>query len=227
MRSSKRSWAEMAEKPSYPKAISSWKPLRPIIFHDPSLYRLTKDLLLLSSATTCLLIDCARGVYRRHRSRCPQKLKSMKMDGDVLIDAAGDCTTFDRRRWEIYEPIGQLGIFIEVSSLEYEICQVKNDAYDRDDAYDWFAFINGHAVPVCYSIPVIIRALQSMQPRIRLLAAAALGYLVGHRGHRCYSRSEECALDETCRFLEGVSARLHDNELVEQYLQSLDRGQVI
>ena len=130
----------------------------------------------------------------------------MKMDGDVLIDAAGDCTSFDRRRWEIYEPLGRIGIFIEVSSLEYEICEVKNDAYDRDDAHDWFAFINGHAVPVFYAIPVIIRALQSRQPRIRRLAAAALGYLDRHRGHRCYSKSEECGLDEACRFLKDVSA---------------------
>lgn len=215
----------MAESPSCPKAVSSWTPLRPIVLRDPRLYRLAKDHVLLASAATALLVDCGCGVYRRHRFGCPKTLKPSALDGDVLVDVAGDFRSFAHRRWELYEPLGQLGIFIEVSSLEYEICEVSNDAYDRDDVHDWFAFLNGHAVPVCYSIPVIIRALQSLQPRIRRHAAAALGYLDRHRGHRCYSRSEECALDETCRFLKEVSDRLNDSELVEHYLDCLDRKQ--
>jgi hypothetical protein len=214
----------MAETPFHPRRKSLWKPLQPVVVRDPLLYRLAKDHLLLVSVTTGLLIDCARGVYRPHRFGGPKKLQPFRLDGDVLIDMAGDFKSFNRRRWEIYEQLGQLGIFIEVSSLEYEICEVKNDAYDRDDAYDWFAFINGHAVPVCYSIPVIIRALQNREPRIRLLAAIALGYLVRHRGHRCYTRSEECALDEAWRFLKEVSARLNDNEMVEKYLHCLERS---
>lgn len=200
-----------------------WRPLQPIILRDPPLYRLAKDHLLLLSATTNLLIDCAHGVYRLHLFGCPKRLKPSKIDGDVLIDMARDFKGLNYRRWELYEQICQLGIFIEVSSLEYEIYEVKNDAYDRDDVDDWFAFINGHAIPVSYSVQVIIQALQDMQPRIRLLAAAALGYLVRHRGHNCYSKSENCSLDEARQVLEDVSTRLNDKEFIEVYLNSLKR----
>lgn len=203
-----------------------WKPLQPIILQDPVLCRLAKGHLLLLSAVTSLLIDCVHGVYRPHLFGYPKRLKPSKIDGEVLIDTARDFRSFRDRRWELYEQICQLGIFIEVSSLEYDIYEVYDEAYNRDDVSDWFAFSNGHAIPIFYSVRVIIQALQNVQPRIRLLAAAALGYLVRHRGHGCYSKSENSSLDTAYRVLEEVSIRLNDKELIEVYLDSLKRRSI-
>lgn len=200
-----------------------WKSLQPIVLRDPLLFRLAKDHLLLLSAEKNLLIDCVHGVYRLHLFACPKRLKPSKIDGDVLIDTARDFKIFKDRRWELFEQIWQLGIFIEVSALEYDIYEVYDEAYNRDDVSDWFAWSNGHAIPIFYSVRMIIQALQNMQPRIRQLAAAALGYLVRHRGHGCYSKSENSSLDAAYRVLEEVSTRLNDKELIEVYLDSLKR----
>lgn len=145
-------------------------------------------------------------------------MEPTRIDGDVLIDLAKDYTSHRHRKWELYEQIGQVGIFLEVLALERSICAVRNDAYDRDDASDSFAFINGHAVPVSYSVAVIVQALLASEPRIREHGAAALGYLIRHRGHRCYSRAEDDALESARKALEEVSDRLKDNKLLEVFL---------
>ncbi len=200
----------------------SWKALEPLLLQDPLLYRLGKNHLLLSSATADWLIDCAHGLYRQHRLGCPNATKPTRIDGDVLIDAAKDYTSYRHRKWELYEQIGQVGLFIEVSALEREIGDVRNDAYDRDDINDQFAFINGHAVPVSYSVEVIIQALLASEPRIREHGAVALGYLIRHRGHRCYSRAENSALEAAQKVLEEVSEGLKDNELLEVFTERLN-----
>jgi len=123
----------------------------------------------------------------------------------------------------MYEQIGQVGLFLELPALERSILEVANDAYDRDDVNDSFAFINGHAVPVFYSVDVILQALRASDPRIREQGAVALGYLIRHRGHRCYSRTDDDALEAARKTLEDVSERLKDNALLEVFLSCLER----
>jgi hypothetical protein len=145
-----------------------------------------------------------------------------RIDGDILIDLATDYISYRHRQWELYEQIGQVGLFIEVSALEHAIGEVRNDAYDRDDVSDWFAFINGHGVPVSYSVEVIIQALLASEPRIREDGAVALGYLIRHRGHGCYSQAENSALEAARKVLDEVSEELNDNKLLEVFNDRLN-----
>lgn len=194
-----------------------WKALKPLLLRDPLLYRLGKDHLLLSSAATDWLIDGAHGLYRQHGLGCPNTVEPARIDGDILIDLARDCTCHRGREWELLEQIGRAGLFIEVSALERAISDIRDEAYDRDDVSDWFAFIGGHQVPVSYSVEVIFQALLASEPRIREHAAAALGYLIRHRGHRCYSRAEDSALEAARKTLEEVSETRKDAQLLATF----------
>lgn len=205
----------------------TWKPLKPLLLQSPVLYLLGRNHLLVASAAADWLIDCAHGLCRQHLFGHPNKIKPTRISEDVVIDLAKQFLSHRHRRWEMYEQIGRVGIFLEVTALEREIASVRNDAYDRDDVNDWFAWINGHAVPAGYSIGVIVQALQSSEQRIREHAAAALAYLVRHRGHRCYSPVENGALDDARKMLEATCERLNDKGLLQVYLDRVDPPELL
>ena len=66
----------------------AWQPLQPVILRDSQVYRLAPDRLLIHSASTVLLVDCARGLCLPHHSGLPENLKPLKIDGEVLLDLA-------------------------------------------------------------------------------------------------------------------------------------------
>ncbi|MBN1474033.1 MAG: hypothetical protein JW914_05415 [Syntrophaceae bacterium] len=200
-----------------------WKPLQPIILHDPLLYHLAKDHLHIMSGTTNLLINCVQGLYRPHHLGCPKRLNPLRICGKVLFCLAMDFKKFDDQKWELYKKIGQVDIFAEAPPLEFVIARVKNDAYNRDDINDSFAFIDGHIISVSYSVKIIIRAFLDEKPKIRLSAAAALGYFIRHRDHRCFTDSENFSLDEACQVLKKMSKQFKDKEVAKVYRDSLKR----
>jgi hypothetical protein len=108
--------------------------------------------------------------------------------------------------------------------MEYRIERVDDEAYDRDDASDWFAFGGGHMMPVNYSVQVIIEALRHQEARIRKLGASALAFLIRHRDHGCYSVEEDRLLDAARKMLEEQKTRRNDQELAEVFSRNLDRS---
>lgn len=78
-------------------------------------------------------------------------------------------------------------------------------------------------MPISYSVEVIVQALLALNPNIREHGAAALGFLIRHRGHSCYSRAEDSALEGARKIREEVSERLKDNRLLDVFVDRLIR----
>jgi hypothetical protein len=203
----------------------AWQPLKPVILRDSRVYHLAQDRLLIHCDSKDLLVDCARGVYLPQHSGLTENLKPLKIDGEVLLDLAKDCKWHCHRKWELCEQIGQIGLFIEVSAMEYRIERVDDEAYDRDDVSDWFAFGGGHMMPVNYSVQVIIQALLHGEPRIRSLGASALGFLICHRDHGCYTLEEDRLLDLAQKVLREGKNRQNEKLIAEVLGQNPDRSQ--